>query len=81
MFILGVVAIHSVVLELRSTVDRDTRTSDPAGYVRNIFRFTDSLQWLHPKRDLTPGLRLRKIRHVGVDHAWRDCGLEFSSPP
>src|SRR5579862_7985257 len=67
-------------LKLRPTVDRDTGPGDPASRVRceeyndirNIFRLADSLQGLHPKRDLPPRLGFREVRHVRIDHAWRD---------
>ena len=66
--------------KLRTAIDGNTGTRDPArpigrherDYIGNIFRFADTLQCLHPKRDLATCFSLREIRHIRVDHTGRD---------
>src|SRR5258705_9940094 len=88
---LGSVSLRSsrCQLKLRTTIDGNTGTSDPArtirryksDYVGDVFRLAYSLQCLHSQRDLSTRFCLRKIRHIRVDDSWCDSIYAYAARP
>src|SRR5947209_13712104 len=83
------IAIPRCHLKLRTTIDRDAGTSDPArtvgryksDYVGDVLGFADSLQCLHSQCDLATRFCLRKIRHVRVDYFWCNGIYAYAARP
>src|SRR5580698_4439447 len=76
-------------LELRTAIDGNTGTRDPArrpgrhknDYIGNILGPAESLQRLHPQRDLASRLRLRETRHIRIDDARSDSVYADAAGP
>src|ERR1700687_1885195 len=76
-------------LKLRTAIDRNTGTCDPArcigrhksDYVGDVVGFAESLQRLHPQRDLASRFCLREIGHIRVDYSWCDSVYAYAVRP